>query len=557
MYRFLKAAFAFILVCGCLIGASAYAAAVTGMRTFTNQDKTRVVIDLDHRPVYSTALRDNGSVFVVRIKNLTDPKKSPTEVNLAPTSGVRKIERKTEGRDVRYLFTYEGTSEPKIMVLAPQDKNPNYRLVFDFPSTGPVPPKSAAKAGSDPLAGVDYATADLTALEHKLFIAYSTEGSDGLRTMNKEQAQQYGEKIKELRENYQKAHDEARAREEAKALAALTQSGQSAGSAQKSQAEKPQVEETVKDTKAPPQPVQARTVTHPFIIAVDAGHGGKDPGAIGKRGVREKNVTLAIAKALANYINSNSTFKAVLIRSTDKFVDLDARSEIARKKKADLFISIHADSVAKASASARGASVWVLNNDRAKRENGKILKDNKQTKLNGGVGEVLSDSDEQNPYLAAVVLDMSSASTRTEGYLLGTEILNSLGSFTKLRKSKPIPASLAVLKSPDIPSLLIETGYLSNRYEEIQLNQPNYQKQIAYHIYKGIESYYKKYPAKKIESRIDAAKRQNAGKSVTVKKGDSLSLIAKRYGTTVAALKKTNNLKSDTLKPGQVLYLPK
>ncbi len=95
MYRFFKAALAFILVCGCLLGASAYAAAVTGMRTFTNQDKTRVVIDLDHRPVYSTALRDNGSVFVVRIKNLTDPKKSPTEVNLAPTSGVRKIERKT------------------------------------------------------------------------------------------------------------------------------------------------------------------------------------------------------------------------------------------------------------------------------------------------------------------------------------------------------------------------------------------------------------------------------------------------------------------------------
>ncbi|MDY6469745.1 MAG: N-acetylmuramoyl-L-alanine amidase, partial [Succinivibrio dextrinosolvens] len=296
----------------------------------------------------------------------------------------------------------------------------------------------------------------------------------------------------------------------------------------------------------------------PFIIAIDAGHGGKDPGAIGKRGVREKNVTLAISKALVSYINSNKSFRGTLIRSSDIFIDLDRRSEIARKRKADLLISIHADSVASGSSTARGASVLVLSENRAERENGKILKNHKQTQLIGGAGEVM-DQSVGNPYLATAILDMSSTNSRSEGNLLAKEILRSLGSFTHLRKSQPISASLAVLKSPDIPSLLIETGYLSNRYEEIQLNQPNYQKQIAYHIYLGIKSYYEKYPAQKIKSRQESyarTKKMGGKRSITVKKGESLSIIANRYGTTVSEIKKLNSLKKDTLSVGQILYLP-
>ena len=128
-----------------------------------------------------------------------------------------------------------------------------------------------------------------------------------------------------------------------------------------------------------------------------------------------------------------------------------------------------------------------------------------------------------------------------------------------MRKTSPISRSLAVLKAPDIPSLLIETGYLSNRYEEIQLNQPNYQKQIAYRIYLGIKSYYEKYPAQKIKSRQESyarTKNVKGKKSVTVKKGESLSIIARRYGTTVTAIKKLNNLNSTNVHVGQTIYIP-
>ena len=302
--------------------------------------------------------------------------------------------------------------------------------------------------------------------------------------------------------------------------------------------------------------MQAPPVARPFIIAIDPGHGGKDPGAIGKRGVREKNVTLAISQALARYINSNSKFRAVLTRNKDSYITLDGRSEIARKKKADLLISIHADSVASGSSTARGASVWVLSVNRASRENGKILRNNSSSKLLGGAGEVIEQS-EGNPYLAATILDMSSANTRSEGYLLGQEILSKLGNFTRLHKKSPMHGSLAVLKSPDIPSLLVETGYLSNKYEEIQLNQPNYQKQIAYHIYLGIKSYYEKYPAKNMLSRVESAARsRSSGKNVTVKSGDTLSSIASRNGVSVKELKRVNSLSSDVIKKGQKLYLP-
>ena len=294
-----------------------------------------------------------------------------------------------------------------------------------------------------------------------------------------------------------------------------------------------------------------------FTLVIDAGHGGKDPGAIGKRGVREKNVTLAIATQLAKYVNSNPRFRGRLIRSTDVFVDLDKRSEIARGYKADILISIHADSVASGS-SARGASIWVLSNNRAQRENNKVLQGDGSSELLSGVSEVLSSTDKQNPYLAATILSMSSDNTRSEGYNMGQEILDKLGKFTKLHKKQPIHASLAVLKSPDIPSLLIETGFLSNRYEEIQLNQPNYQKQIAYCIYQGIVSYYEKYTVQRIKTRVESAIRTGSARTVThtVQKGDSLSVLAQRYNSSVSLIKARNQLKNDNIRIGQKLEIP-
>lgn len=565
------------MVC-CTFTEVASASAIKSVRSFHNAQKTRVVLDLDSKPNYATSLSQNRAVFSIRIRNLSKAALSPSNVPLSSQSCVRSVQRRIEKNDVRYLFSLNRCAVPKTFVLAPKGGNNDYRLVIDFEniseatfsanatvkntvtktaSNGTVI-KDTVVSTSKTVNGKLDTTVPLSTYERDLFIKYTTVSRDGFRSMSTANAAKYQQELAKLRSDYKKAQAQKIA-EQGRVKSTITKNTKTNT---KTKIQSHDVEELVSDASAPPVPVQATPVSRPFIIAIDAGHGGKDPGAIGKRGVREKNVTLAISKALYRYINSNKQFRGTLTRSRDVFVDLDRRSEIARLRKADLLISIHADSVASGSSTARGASVLVLSENRAVRENGKILRNNKQKKLIGGAGEVM-DQSVGNPYLATAILDMSSTNSRSEGNLLAQEILHQLSAFTHVRKSQPIKASLAVLKAPDIPSLLIETGYLSNRYEEIQLNQPNYQKQIAYRIYLGIKSYYEKYPAQKLRSRQESYARtknmtKNGGtaKSVTVKKGESLGLIAKRYGTTIAQLKKLNSLKSDTVHVGQVLYLP-
>lgn len=565
------------MVC-CTFTEVASASAIKSVRSFHNAQKTRVVLDLDSKPNYATSLSQNRAVFSIRVRNLSKAALSPSNVPLSSQSCVRGVQRRIEKNDVRYLFSLNRCAVPKIFVLAPKGGNNDYRLVIDFEnsseatfsanatvkntvtktaSNGTVI-KDTVVSTSKTVNGKLDTTVPLSTYERDLFIKYTTVSKDGFRSMSTANAAKYQQELAKLRSDYKKAQAQ-KTSEQGRVKTTITQNTKTNT---KTKIQSHDVEELVSDASAPPVPVQATPVPRPFIIAIDAGHGGKDPGAIGKRGVREKNVTLAISKALYRYINSNKQFRGTLTRSRDVFVDLDRRSEIARLRKADLLISIHADSVASGSSTARGASVLVLSENRAVRENGKILRNNKQKKLIGGAGEVM-DQSVGNPYLATAILDMSSTNSRSEGNLLAQEILHQLSAFTHVRKSQPIKASLAVLKAPDIPSLLIETGYLSNRYEEIQLNQPNYQKQIAYRIYLGIKSYYEKYPAQKLRSRQESYARtknmtKNGGtaKSVTVKKGESLGLIAKRYGTTIAQLKKLNSLKSDTVHVGQVLYLP-
>lgn len=538
-----------------LLGTSAYADNIMRVRAFSNSDKTRVVLDLDFEPKYSTALNDNGASFVVRVNDVDNYRSAPASLELESRSVIKKFTKNLSGDDVRYIFDLQGSGTPNVFVLKPMDGR-NYRLVLDFPHTASerTPAKepeevkvldqqTASKlkgtgqgAGIPPVKVITINDAD--AAENALLSSLSTVGSDGIRTMTPAQVQAYQERMAQLRN--QQAAQQALAKQ------------------QDQQKPKAQTEEEVQDTPAPPSPLPVSLPEpNPYIIAIDAGHGGKDPGAIGKRGVREKNVTLAIATQLAKYVNSNPRFRGRLIRSTDVFVDLDKRSEIARGYKADILISIHADSVASGS-SARGASIWVLSNNRAQRENNKVLQGDGSSELLSGVSEVLSSTDKQNPYLAATILSMSSDNTRSEGYNMGQEILDKLGKFTKLHKKQPIHASLAVLKSPDIPSLLIETGFLSNRYEEIQLNQPNYQKQIAYCIYQGIVSYYEKYTVQRIKTRVESAIRTGSARTVThtVQKGDSLSVLAQRYNSSVSLIKARNQLKNDNIRIGQKLEIP-
>ncbi|WP_417618062.1 N-acetylmuramoyl-L-alanine amidase [Oceanisphaera sp.] len=287
------------------------------------------------------------------------------------------------------------------------------------------------------------------------------------------------------------------------------------------------------------------------VIAIDAGHGGEDPGAIGPKKNQEKHITLAISRRLADLINKEPGMRAVMTRTGDYYVNLNRRSEIARKGRADLLLSIHADSVA--NSGPRGASVWVLSSNRANREMaGWLEKQERQSELLGGVGEVISQTD-GNPYLTRTFLDLSMDRSRADSYAISEHILSAMGKVVRLHKSKPEHASLAVLKSPDIPSLLIEAGFISNPEEERLLLTAAHQQKVAQAVFNGIKSYYRQNPPSGTMMANQAADKPQQH---TVRTGESLSLIAQRYGVSVSRLKGHNRLSSDVVRIGQVLDIP-
>lgn len=335
-----------------------------------------------------------------------------------------------------------------------------------------------------------------------------------------------------------------------------------------------------------------------IVIAIDPGHGGQDPGAIGKNGLREKQVTIAIATKLRDLLNRDGNFKAVMTRERDYFISVGGRSEIARGKDAQLLVSIHAD--AAPNRSAKGASVWVLSNRRANSEMGRWLEDHeKQSELLGGAGEVLSGNNNDR-YLSQTVLDLQFGHSQRVGYDVASRVLREMGRISPLHKRRPEHASLGVLRSPDIPSLLVETGFISNPTEERLLGSSSHQTKVATAIYHGIRSYYRDHPAARstpapqpparsssvsqpepvrssasssasskapvvdidqpgpIVEKAPVKTSSSAAKAQVhvVKRGETLTRIAEQYDTDVATLKRLNRMKSGELLVGQKLKLP-
>ena len=296
------------------------------------------------------------------------------------------------------------------------------------------------------------------------------------------------------------------------------------------------------------------------IVAIDAGHGGEDPGALGSRS-KEKHVTLAISKRLAKLINQTPGMKAVLIRDRDYFVRLRSRTIKARKANADLFVSIHAD--AALNKSARGMSVFALSQRGASSALARALaqKEN-QADLVGGVS--IRDKDDE---LAQVLLDLSLTNKISESVELGSFVLKRLSRLGKLHSKRVEQAGFAVLKSPDIPSVLVETGFITNRSEEKRLLSRKFQQQLAQQIYAGIVDYINKNPIQVANasfqitpsnhsiSYTDAPESSNTTKAKfhKVRSGDSLSKIASKYGISLKQLKQWNNLKSNVAYKGQRL----
>lgn len=234
------------------------------------------------------------------------------------------------------------------------------------------------------------------------------------------------------------------------------------------------------------------------VVAIDAGHGGKDPGAIGQNGLKEKNVTISIARKLEKRLKDDPMFKPVLTRDGDYFISVAGRSEVARKFGANMLVSIHADSAPNRTAT--GSSVWVLSNRRANNELGNWLEQSeKQSELLGGAGDALANG--ADPYLSQAVLDLQFGNSQRVGYAVAQDVIRQLRQIGKVHKGTPEHASLGVLRSPDIPSILVETGFISNSTEEQLLGSDTYQEQVAAAIHGGLRAYFTANPLQAAPSK--------------------------------------------------------
>lgn len=286
------------------------------------------------------------------------------------------------------------------------------------------------------------------------------------------------------------------------------------------------------------------------VIAIDAGHGGEDPGATGPGRIREKDVVLSIARRLAARLDGVDGFKAVLVRNGDYYVSLRDRISRARAQRADLFVSIHADAFKSPGVS--GASVYTLSDSGASSETARWLAENEnRSDLIGGVGEVtLGDKD---PMLARVLLDLSMDANRSASIRAGSRMLGRLGGVAKLHKHRVEQAGFVVLKAPDVPSILVETGYISNPAEARRLSTASYQERLAGALADGIRSYMAEHSP---PGTLLAWRRQQGDVRYTIVNGDTLSEIAARYGISTRRIREANELSGDVIRVGQTIVIP-
>jgi N-acetylmuramoyl-L-alanine amidase len=286
-----------------------------------------------------------------------------------------------------------------------------------------------------------------------------------------------------------------------------------------------------------------------IVVAIDAGHGGEDPGALGPKKLQEKKVVLAIARKLQAKLRDTPGLKPVMIRDGDYYVSLRGRRDLARKHQADLFVSIHADAFRQASAN--GASVYALSTKGASSTAAQYLADRENAAdLVGGVR--LSDKDD---VLAGVLADLSMTATLDTSLSLGARVLGEIDDIAKLHKRKVEQAGFAVLKSPDIPSILVETGFISNPGEADRLNTSAYQDKMASAIHDGIVVWFKSHPPAGTLLAWQRAQ-QGGARQYVIARGDTLSEIAERYRVSVKSLKETNGISGSTIRIGQVLTIP-
>lgn len=304
-----------------------------------------------------------------------------------------------------------------------------------------------------------------------------------------------------------------------------------------------------------------------LVIAIDAGHGGEDPGALGPKRIREKHVVMKIAREMQRLLNATPGYRAVLVREGDYYVGLRKRRDLARRYQADLFLSIHADAFKDSRVS--GASVYTLSQRGASSASARFLADaeNKADRI-GGVD--ISNTDDM---LTSVLLDLSMTATQDASARVAREILGELGKVSKLHKRGVEHAGFAVLKSPDIPSVLVETGFISNPGEARRLSTSGHQRKVAAAIVEGVQRYFEAHASEgtlvywqkhKSGGRSSATTvaavqkpvRRPQASSYKVRPGDTLSQLALNHGVSLSELRRYNKLKSDKIRVGQLIRFP-
>jgi N-acetylmuramoyl-L-alanine amidase len=293
-----------------------------------------------------------------------------------------------------------------------------------------------------------------------------------------------------------------------------------------------------------------RGETRPLIIAIDAGHGGEDPGAIGPGGTREKDVVLQIARRLAQVIEAEPGMEPFMVRTGDYFLAHRERVKRARDAEADLFISLHADAFK--DSRARGASVYALSQRGATSEAAQWLADRENmADLIGGVR--LSDKDDT---VASVLMDLSQTASISTSLDIGDRLLGRMGRHVRLHKREVLQAGFMVLKAPDIPSLLVETAFISNPQEERLLNQAEYHRNLSMAILEGIREYFYENPVPGTMVAELARNGQRPAREHVISRGDTLSGIARQYQVSVQAIRQTNGLNGDRIRVGETLRIP-
>lgn len=554
---------------------------ITGISASQNRDFTRIVIELSDIPHYSYSSGANGLEYTVRIHDIESPKKKYGVATITRTSVLSSVKKGSGKNEVFYVLTLKQPVVPKFTAYrAAQGRNA--KLVMEFPQTVNSSGDSRKTAVSD----------------IKVESRANTGGSKVTQSGNSQKNRPSGSQTVSGRNTSPKAENGSGSSVTGgkKTAAGTVSSGKtSTGGGRVSGDRKlDELEAALFDTlneasdnndptetleqrlstPEPPKPAHStRKDKNTCVVVVDPGHGGKDPGAIGGKGTYEKNVTLGISRYLIEYLDGDKTLSGYLTRTGDRFIDLGERSKIARKRKADMLISIHADSAY--NTEANGASVLVLSKDRADRENDKITAGD-QKKLIGGAGDAINHMCGENKYLkdCSFVVDLASSSSMNYGFELANKLLSRLKRVTRLHKKTPISRSLAVLKAPDIPSLLVETGYLSNPDEEKLLATDKYRRRLAYAIYLGIKDFVEANPSVCLNTSSSitpiSTGRQSAGGTGNgsrssaatkhpvyhvVKKGEYLAGIAKKYGVSIEHIRNLNNLKKSQVNVGQRLRI--